>query len=188
MPELPAEIAQAFVDVWQQAVSLAASIAEQGLDERRQTLESEREQVAQREDAVCLDAAQHRQHTAEAVAARQNAERRLADLERLIEQHLQQVEDLREQRDGFKLERDAGQERIQALEFQLLSDRQEAEQSARQVLAWERRFNTQSIAPETAQQTAAAQKARADLLEAQLHERQRRRSSSRKSAGKPALS
>jgi chromosome segregation ATPase len=122
-------VSQAFVAIWQQAVRLAADVAEQSLDNQRQVLTEERAEMLAIEDAARQEAAQYRQQAATAIAQQQVAERRLADLDRLLEQGLRQIEDLTQQRDGLKQDRDAGRERIQLLERQLLSDRYDADQA-----------------------------------------------------------
>jgi chromosome segregation ATPase len=122
-------VSQAFVAIWQQAVKLAGDVAEQSLDDQRQVLVEERVEMLAIEDAARQDAAQYRQQAATAIAQQQVAERRLADLERLLEQGLRQIEDLTQQRNGLKQDRDAGRERIQTLERQLLSDRHDADQA-----------------------------------------------------------
>lgn len=127
LPALPPEVSQAFVAIWQQAVRFAEDVAEQSLDEQRQVLIDERVEVLAIEDTARQEAAQYRQQAATAITQQQVAERRLADLERLVEQGLRQVEELSQQRDGLKQERDAGRERIQSLERQLLSDRYDAD-------------------------------------------------------------
>ena len=72
---------------------------------------------------------QYRQQAANAIAQQQVAERRLANLERLLEKGLRQIGDLSQQRDCLKQERDAGRERTQSLERQLLSERYDAGQA-----------------------------------------------------------
>ncbi len=129
LPALPSEVSQAFVAIWQQAVRLAGDVAEQSLEEQRQVLTDERTAILAIEDAARQEAAQYRQQAAAAIAQQQVAERRLADLERLLEQGLRQIEDLTEQRDGLKEERETGRERIQSLEGQLMSDRYDADQA-----------------------------------------------------------
>ncbi|MBF2944954.1 DNA-binding protein, partial [Pseudomonas aeruginosa] len=52
LPALPAEVSQAFVAVWQQAILLAQGVAEQALAERRALLETERLRVAAVEEEV----------------------------------------------------------------------------------------------------------------------------------------
>lgn len=129
LPALPSEVSQAFVAIWQQAVRLAGDVAEQSLDDQRQVLMEERAEVLAIEDAARQEAAQYRQQAAAAIAQQQVAERRLADLERLLEQGMGQIEDLTEQRDVLKQDLDTGRERIQSLERQMLSDRYDADQT-----------------------------------------------------------
>ena len=74
LPALPAEVAQAFVAIWQQAIHLAQGVAEQSLDQHRQVLAAERERVAVIEGQARQDAAQFRQQTAEALAGAATAE------------------------------------------------------------------------------------------------------------------
>lgn len=98
LPELPTDVAQSFVAVWQHATKLAQGVVEQSLEGQRKVLVVEREQLAAVEARVRLGEAQARQQTAEALAARQTAETRLSDLEQLLTQRLIQIEDLRQQR------------------------------------------------------------------------------------------
>jgi len=119
LPEIPSEVSQAFVAVWQQAVLLAQGAAEQTLAEQRQVLVTERERVAEMEDQSRQRAAQYRQQATEAVAARQVAETRLTDLELLLNQRLTQIEDLRQQREELVSERSVAQRQAQELQQQL---------------------------------------------------------------------
>lgn len=94
LPALPAEVSQAFVDVWQQATLLADGVAEQALAERCAQLEAERLRVAAVEDVARQEMAQSRQQVTAAQAAQQHAETRLADLERLLAQRQAQLDNL----------------------------------------------------------------------------------------------
>lgn len=127
LPALPAEVSQAFVAVWQQAIQLAQSVVELTLTEQRQVLDAERERVALVEDQARQDAAQFRQQTAEAVAGRQTVETRLADLEQLLAQRLAQIEDLHQQRGALQLARDALQQQLHALQAELHDTQHQAE-------------------------------------------------------------
>lgn len=60
LPGLPAEVAQAFVAIWQQAITLAQGVAEQGLASQRQVLTEEREALVALEARARLDVAQAR--------------------------------------------------------------------------------------------------------------------------------
>ncbi|MDR0188953.1 DNA-binding protein [Pseudomonas yamanorum] len=112
LPGLPAEVAQAFIAIWQQATTLAQGVAEQSLASQRQVLADEREQVAAQEVRARLDAAQARQQAAEALAARQVTETRLGDLEQLLVQRQAQIDDLRQQRQELLGQRDEAREQL----------------------------------------------------------------------------
>jgi hypothetical protein len=127
LPALPSEVSQAFVAVWQQAIHLAQGVAEQVLAEQRQVLIAERERVAAVEDQARQDAALFRQQAAQALAGRQAAELRLADLELLFSQRQTQIEDLQQQREILLHERREAQEHNQALQQDLESLRLKAE-------------------------------------------------------------
>lgn len=101
LPGLPGEVAQAFIAIWQQAITLAQGVAEQSLASQRQVLAEEREEVAALEPRARLDIAQERQRTAVAVSARQAAETRLADREQLLDQRQVQIDDLPAQREAL---------------------------------------------------------------------------------------
>jgi hypothetical protein len=128
LPALPSEVSQAFVAVWQQAIHLAQGVAEQTLAEQRQVLSAERERVAAVEDQARQDAALFRQQAAEALAGREAAELRLADLELLLSQRQTQIADMQQQREILLHERREAQEHNQALQQDLESLRLKAEQ------------------------------------------------------------
>jgi len=128
LPTLPGEVSQAFVDVWQQAIHLAQSVAEQALSEQRQVLAAERERVASVEDQARQDAALARQHTMAAQTAQQVSETRLADLELLLEERTTQIEDLQQRREGWLRERREAQQHSMALQQELQALRLKAEQ------------------------------------------------------------
>lgn len=129
LPDLPAELAQAFVAIWQQAITLAQGVAEQGLASQRQVLAEERESLVALEARARLDVAQARQQTGEAVNARQRAETRLADLEQLLAQRLAQIDDLRGQRDELLAQRNEARGQVVNLQQQVHDARVRAEQA-----------------------------------------------------------
>ncbi|MBS7562494.1 DNA-binding protein [Pseudomonas sp. RC4D1] len=129
LPGLPAEVAQAFVAIWQQATILAQGAAEQALAGQRQVLAEEREALAALEARARLDVAQARQLIAEAVVARQSAETRLADLEQLLIQRQAQIDDLRVQRDELLTQRDDARHQMVEVQQQLHESREHAEQA-----------------------------------------------------------
>lgn len=129
LPDLPAELAQAFLAIWQQAITLAQGVAEQGLASQRQVLTEEREALVALEARARLDVAQARQQTGEAVSARQRAETRLADLEQLLAQRLAQIDDLRGQRDELLAQRNEARGQVVNLQQQVHDVRVQAEQA-----------------------------------------------------------
>lgn len=132
LPGLPAEVAQAFVAIWQQATLLAQGVAEQSLAGQRQVLAEEREELAVLDARARLEAAQARQQTAEALAARQGAETRLSDLEQLLVQRLAQIDDLRQQREELLDQCDEARQQLVEARQQLQDSRQQAEQAREQ--------------------------------------------------------
>lgn len=129
LPGLPAVVAQAFVAIWQEATTMAQAVVEQSVAGQREVLANEREQLAQLEARVRLEAAQARQQTAEAVAARQAAETRLGDLNQLLEQRQGQIDDLQQQRTELQEVREELQKQIQGLHRELQETQAEAEQA-----------------------------------------------------------
>lgn len=131
LPALPAEVSQAFVAVWQQAVLLADGVAEQGLAERRSLLETERLRVAAVENDIRQAEAQARQQVAAAQAAQRAAETRLADLEQLLVQRQEQMDDLHnrctelaEERKAALQEASSQRQALLALQQQLNGERE----------------------------------------------------------------
>lgn len=99
----------------------------QGVAEQRQVLTAERERVAAVEDQARQDAAQCRQQAAEALAGRQSAELRLADLELLLSQRQTQIEDLQQHESLLHERREALQHNL-TLQQDLQALRLKAEQ------------------------------------------------------------
>ncbi|MBX7276737.1 DNA-binding protein [Pseudomonas sp. ERGC3:05] len=128
LPTLPAEVSQAFVAVWQQATLMAQGVAEQTLAEQRQVLQVERDLLAADEDQARQDLAKGRQEVLDAVAGRQAAESRLADLDLLLAQRQTQIEELQQQRDVLLRERHDNQQQNQALQQDLQALREKHEQ------------------------------------------------------------
>jgi chromosome segregation ATPase len=128
LPTLPGEVSQAFVAVWQQAINLAHGVVELTLTEQRQVLDAERERVAAVEDLARQEAARFRQQAADAVAGRQAAELRFADLELLLSQRQAQIEDLQQQRDVLLRERGESQQQNLTLQEDLQALRLKIEQ------------------------------------------------------------
>lgn len=129
LPGLPAEVAQAFVAIWQQATTLAQVVVEQSLDAQRQVLAAERERLAMVEDEARQEAARYRQQVADANAACRAAETRLADMEKLLEQRRAQIEDQRRLREELVMERDHARDEAIGLRKQIEHHHVQAEQA-----------------------------------------------------------
>lgn len=129
MPGLPTEVAQAFTALWQQATVQAQAVVELSVVAQRQVLAEERELLAQREEQNKQETARIRQQFAEAIAARQAAETRLADLATLLDQRMNQIDDLRRQRDELSSQRDEARAEVAGLREQLQAVRSQAEQA-----------------------------------------------------------
>ncbi|MEZ6874091.1 plasmid replication region [Pseudomonas aeruginosa] len=125
LPALPAEVSQAFVAVWQQAILLAQGVAEQALAERRALLETERLRVAAVEEEVRQATNQARQQVAAAQAAQQAAETRLADLEQLLAQRQAQLGDLQSRCAELAEERKAALQEASTLRQELQAAQQQ---------------------------------------------------------------
>jgi len=134
LPGLPAEVAQAFIGLWQQATTLAHGVVELSLADQRQVMVDEREQLAESEAKVRLEQAQARRQTAEALAAREVAEIRLADLEQLLTQRQAQIDYLLRQRNAFHVERDSARSQADKMAQQnrVLQERVEHQRTAQQ--------------------------------------------------------
>ncbi|PCR96088.1 plasmid replication region [Pseudomonas fluorescens] len=129
LPTLPSEVSQAFIAIWQQAITLAQGTAEQSLASQRQVLSEEREELVALDARARLDIAQERQRTAVAVSARQGAETRLADLEQLLDQRQVQIDDLRTQREELQEQCNDARTQLADVQQQLRDSREQAEQA-----------------------------------------------------------
>lgn len=129
LPGLPAQVAQAFVAIWQQATVLAQGVVEHSVAGQREVLTAELERTAAVEEQARRDTALARREMAEAAAARENAETRLADLEKLLAQRQVQIDDLHQQRIELQQARSELQADTAALQQALREQQHQAERS-----------------------------------------------------------
>jgi chromosome segregation ATPase len=127
LPGLPAEVAQAFVAIWQQANVLAQGVVEHSVAAQRAELVAEYERVAGVEEQARKDIALAKRQVAEAETARKNAETRLADLDKLLAQRQVQIEDLQQQRIELQGARSELQADVASLQQALRDQQQQAE-------------------------------------------------------------
>jgi DNA repair exonuclease SbcCD ATPase subunit len=102
LPDVPGEVGQAFTECWRLAVVHANSVAQASLAQEQNALLATQTSLTQErkiyENAVA--AAQELAKSAD--QAREVAETRLTDLQRLVEQQASQLAELTQQRDGLQ--------------------------------------------------------------------------------------
>jgi len=137
LPELPTEVATAFRSVWEAAVRQGGAQAESLLAERQQVLADERAalQVAREQFEATLSEAQAACRGFE--HARELAEARSGELERLSQLQAVQITDLQNQRDALQRRNDQCEN-----ELTTLTDQQRAQERS---VAEERRLQAERI-------------------------------------------
>ncbi|WAH55921.1 DNA-binding protein [Pseudomonas silvicola] len=129
LPGLPAEVAQAFVALWQQATTLAQGVMEQSMAAQRQVLADEREALAEVEAKRRLEVVEAQRQAVEAIASRQRIETRLTDLEQLLAQRQAQIDDLRAQREELLTQCDDARQQLGDIQQRLHTSLAQAEQA-----------------------------------------------------------
>lgn len=130
IPELPAPVSRLAQQLWEQAVGIAQTDAEQAVAHERLQLDAQRRDLESREgerQAQLQDAAAAADQARQALAV---AEQRLADLQRANDLQVEQIRDLSGQRSslearGARLEAElhAGQQRATQREESLIAER-----------------------------------------------------------------
>jgi chromosome segregation ATPase len=197
LPEVPADVGQAFTEVWRLAMAQAGSLAQAALAHEQNALLAAQSSLAQERKLWDIALAEARAQTQSAEQAREVAEARLADVQRLVEQQAGQLAELLQQRDwwqqraeqldeafeaqksGLAAERDA-----QALHLRTVEDRAHAEvdrareetkalqatlrQKERETATVASRLGTAMASARAAEHLATEHGARAKTLEQQL--------------------
>lgn len=138
LPELPTEVAQAFVAVWQQAILRAQGVAEQSLSAQRAVLDAERERIATVEEGARQVEAQARQQQAAAEVAQRAVETRLADLDLLLAQRQAQLDDLQNRCAALTQERKESMQDASTLRQELLVAQRQLTQERESAAAYVR--------------------------------------------------
>jgi len=102
LPELPADVGQAFTEVWRLAAAQAGSLAQAALAHEQNALLAAQSSLTQERKLWDIALAEAQAQAQSADQAREVAETRLADIQRLIEQQAGQLAELTQQRDGFQ--------------------------------------------------------------------------------------
>ena len=102
LPDVPADVGQAFTEVWRLAMAQAGSLAQAALAQERNTLLAAQTSLTQERKLWDIALAEAQAQAQSADQARQVAETRLVDMQRLVEQQAGQVAELAQQRDDWQ--------------------------------------------------------------------------------------
>ena len=102
LPEVPGEVGQAFAEVWRLAVTHAASAAHASLAHEQNTLLAAETSLTQERKIWEIALAEAQALAQNAGQAREVADTRLVDVQRLVEQQAGQLVELIQQRDGWQ--------------------------------------------------------------------------------------
>jgi chromosome segregation ATPase len=102
LPELPADVGQAFTEVWRLAVTQAGSLAQAALAHEQNALLADQSSLTQERKLWDIALAEAQAQAQSADQARAVADTRLADVQRLVEHQATQLAELAQQRDGFQ--------------------------------------------------------------------------------------
>jgi DNA repair exonuclease SbcCD ATPase subunit len=102
LPDVPADVGQAFTEVWRLAMAQAGSLAQAALMQEQNALLAAQSSLTQERKLWDIALAEAQAQAQSADQAREVAETRLADIQRLIEQQAGQLAELLQQRDGLQ--------------------------------------------------------------------------------------
>lgn len=102
LPEVPGDVGQAFGEVWRLAMTHATSLAQAALAHEQNALLAAQTSLAQERKIWEIAVAEAQELAQSACQAREVAETRLADVQRLVEQQAGQLAELVQQRDGLQ--------------------------------------------------------------------------------------
>lgn len=197
LPEVPADVGQAFAEVWRLAVTQAASLAQAALAHEQNALLAAQTSLAQERKLWEIALAEAQGQAESASRAREIADTRLADVQRLVEQQAAQLAELLQQRDEWQQRADllaeafdthkntvTAEREAQAAHVRAVEDRAHAEidrareetktlqatlrQKERETSAIAARLETAEASARAAEHLATEHGARAKALEQQL--------------------
>jgi chromosome segregation ATPase len=102
LPDVPADVGRAFIEVWRLAVAQAGSLAQTALAHEQNALLAAQSSLTQERKLWEIALAEAQAQAQNADQAREVAETRLADIQRLVEQQAGQLTELMQQRDGWQ--------------------------------------------------------------------------------------
>ena len=102
LPEVPGDVGQAFAEVWRLAVTHAAAVAQASLAQEQNALLAAQTSLTQERKIWEIAIAEAQELAQSAGQAREVAQTRLLDVQRLVEQQASQLAELFQQRDEFQ--------------------------------------------------------------------------------------
>lgn len=102
LPDAPADVVQAFTEVWRLAVAHSRSLAESALAHEQNALLAAQSSLTQERKLWEVALAEAQSQAQSADQAHEVAETRLADVQRLVEQQANQLTELTQQRDAWQ--------------------------------------------------------------------------------------
>lgn len=102
LPDVPADVGQAFTEIWRLAMAQAESLAQVALAHEQNALLAAQSSLAQERKLWDIAIAEAQAQAQSADQRREVAETRLADIQRLVEQQAGQLVELTQQRDGLQ--------------------------------------------------------------------------------------
>jgi DNA repair exonuclease SbcCD ATPase subunit len=102
LPDVPADVGQAFTEVWRLAMAQAGSLAQGALAQEQNALLAAQTSLTQERKLWEIALAEAQAQAQSADQAREVAETRLADMQRLVEQQAGQLAELAQQRDALQ--------------------------------------------------------------------------------------
>jgi chromosome segregation ATPase len=197
LPDVPADVGQAFAEVWRLAMAQAGSLAQAALAHEQNALLAAQSSLAQERKLWDITIVEAQAQAQGAGQAREVAEARLADVQRLVEQQAGQLAELMQQRDGWQQRAEqlaeafdahksavAVERETQAAHVRAVEDRAHAEidrareetktlqaalrQKEREALAVAARLEKALASARAAEHAVAEQNARTKALEQQM--------------------
>ncbi|MFC5583355.1 DNA-binding protein [Rhodanobacter terrae] len=102
LPDVPADVGQAFTEVWRLAMAQAGSLAQGALAQEQNALLAAQTSLTQERKIWEIAIAEAQGQAQSAAQACEVAETRLTDVQRLVEQQAGQLAELIQQRDGWQ--------------------------------------------------------------------------------------
>ena len=102
LPDVPPDVGQAFTEVWRLAMAQAGSLAQAALAQEKNALLATQSSLTQERKLWDIALAEAQELAQSAGQAREVAETRLADIQRLVAQQADQLAELMQQRDGWQ--------------------------------------------------------------------------------------